>query len=123
RPVCYGQGFKRPSNKTLRIERASKGTRMFEAEEIQTILGTAGPTMRAMILLGVNCGFGNADCGNLPFPALDLGRGWVNYPRPKTGIARRCPLWPETVAGLREALTNRPELKDLADAALVFLTK
>ena len=50
-----------------------------------------------MILLGVNCGFGNGDCGTLPVSALDLDGAWVNYPRPKTAIQRRCPLWPETV--------------------------
>jgi integrase len=76
-----------------------------------------------MILLGVNCGFGNADCGTLPQSALDLERGWVNYPRPKTGIERRAPLWPETVQAIREALAWRPEPKDPADAGLVFVTK
>ncbi len=75
-----------------------------------------------MILLGVNCGFGNADCGTLPLAALDLDGGWINYHRPKTGITRRCPLWPETVAALRELLANRPEPKDSADDDLVFLT-
>ncbi len=123
RPVCHGQGFKRPSNKTLRIERARKGVRMFEAEEIRRMLGAAGPAMRAMILLGVNCGFGNADCGNLPASALDLERGWANYPRPKTGIGRRCPLWPETAESIKEALAKRPTPKEPADDSLVFLTK
>lgn len=37
-----------------------------------------------MILLGVNCGFGNSDCGTLPLKSLDLEGGWVNYHRPKT---------------------------------------
>lgn len=76
-----------------------------------------------MILLGINCGFGNADCGKLPKDALDLAGGWVNFPRPKTGIPRRCPLWPETVAALRDALARRPEPKDPALAGLVFVTK
>jgi integrase len=76
-----------------------------------------------MILLGANCGFGNNDVGRLPLSALDLDGGWVNYPRPKTGIERRCPLWPETVATIREALAKRPAAKNEADAALVFITK
>jgi integrase len=54
--------------------------------------------------------------------ALDLDGGWVTYHRPKTGIARRCPLWPETVQALREWLAMRPEPKEPADAGLVFLT-
>ena len=39
-----------------------------------------------MILLGLNCGFGNADCGGLPTKALDLQAGWVTFARGKTGI-------------------------------------
>lgn len=76
-----------------------------------------------MILLGINCGFGPADCGNLPIKALDLKAGWVNYPRPKTGVARRCPLWPETVEALKESIANRPKPHDEADNGMVFLTK
>jgi integrase len=76
-----------------------------------------------MVLLGINCGFGNADCGTLPLLALDLERGWVDYPRPKTGIPRRCPLWPETVQALKEALADRPEPKKQEYAGLVFITK
>jgi integrase len=122
KPVRFGPGFARPTKKTMRLERARKGPRMFEAHELRRILDAAGVPLKAMIFLGVNCGYGNADCGTLPLSALDLERGWVNYPRPKTGIDRRCPLWPETVAALREALANRPTPKDEAGAALVFVT-
>jgi integrase len=75
-----------------------------------------------MILLGANCGFGNSDCGTLPLSAIDLDRGWGNYPRPKTGIARRCPLWPETIAALQEWLRVRPNAKDKVNEGLMFLT-
>jgi integrase len=122
RPTRYGTGFKKPTRKVLRLERAKKGIRMFEAAEVRRMLAAALPQLKAMILLGVNCGFGNADCGRLPLTALDLDRGWINYPRPKTGIPRRCPLWPETVAALREALAARPEPKEPA-AGLAFVTR
>jgi integrase len=122
RPVRFGPGFRRPSAKTLRRHRAAGGPRLFGAEEIRRMLGAADVQMRAMILLGINYGFGMADCGRLPLSALDLERGWVSYPRPKTDIARRCPLWPETVAALREAMAIRPGPKDPAHAGLVFLT-
>ncbi len=122
RPMRFGPGFARPSKKTMRLDRAKKGPRMFEADEIRRMLGGATVPLRAMILLGVNCGFGNADCGNLPLSALDLERGWINFPRPKTGISRRCPLWPETVAALSEVLARRKEPKRGEDAGLVFVT-
>jgi integrase len=95
---------------------------MFEAHEIQTMLAQANSTLKAMILLGINCGFGNNDCATLPLSALDLEKGWINFPRPKTAIARRCPLWEETAASLREALARRPMPKDEADSCLVFIT-
>jgi integrase len=135
-PVRFGPGFKRPSKKVLRLERARQGPRMFEADEIRAmvegalVVGKDGPELvqagvqlRAMILLGINAGFGNADVGTLPLAALDMERGWVNYFRPKTGISRRCPLWPETAAVLGEALARRPEPKDPAAADLAFVTK
>src|SRR5262249_23729772 len=81
RPVRFGPGFARPSKKVLRLQRAEKGVRMFEADELRRILGAAGTPLKAMILLGVNAGYGNADCGTLPLAALDLDGGWVNYHR------------------------------------------
>ncbi|MDZ4781934.1 MAG: tyrosine-type recombinase/integrase [Planctomycetia bacterium] len=123
RPVRYGQSFNRPSQKTLRKERNSKGPRMFEADQLRAMIDAARPQLRAMILLGVNAGFGNNDCGTLPVKALDLLGGWVNYPRPKTGVARRCPLWPETVMALNEVMSTRKDPKDADDRHLVFITK
>src|SRR5689334_446753 len=75
-----------------------------------------------MILLGVNCGFGNMDCAESAFTSLDLDRGWIDFPRPKTGIARRCSLWPQTVAALREAIAARPKPSDYPECGRVFLT-
>jgi integrase len=123
RPVRFGPGFNRPTKKVLRLHRAEQGPKLFGSDEIRKLLDAAGIQMKAMTLLGINCAFGNADCGNLPLSALDLERGWVDYPRPKTGILRRCPLWAETVAAIREALANRPEPKSVEDAGLVFVTK
>ncbi|MDY3553258.1 site-specific integrase [Gemmata sp. JC717] len=132
----FGPGFDRPTKKTIRLNRAKKGPQMFEPAELRALVNGStvernGKTievrpsavLKAMILLGVNCGFGNADCGTLPRPALDLDGGFVNYHRPKTGITRRCPLWPETVAAIRATLAERPEPTDPADAELVFLTR
>jgi site-specific recombinase XerD len=121
--VRYGAAFKMPSTKTLRRHKEAKGTQMFEADEIRRMLKVASVPLKAMILLGVNCGFGNTDCGKLPLAALDLNGRWVNFPRPKTGIKRRCSLLPETVHALNAAIAARPTAKDPADGALVFITR
>lgn len=96
RPVRFGPGFKRPSKKALRLNRADAGPKLFNDDEVRRLIDAAGPSMRAMILLGINCGFGNADCGELPLSAVDLDKAIIDFPRPKTGILRRCPLWPDT---------------------------
>jgi integrase len=123
RPIRFGAVFKRPSKKTLRLARAAKGSRMFDAESLRKLLCSSTMPLQAMVLLGANCGFGNADCAGLPIKALDLDGGWVNYPRPKTGVSRRCPLWPETVLVLRLAFAKRPKARVPENDALVFLTR
>lgn len=129
RPIQFGPGFARPSKRTLRVERAKKGLRMFEAADLRRLLGcppwrplTTVP-FHAMILLGINCGYGNADCALLPLTAVNLDGGWIQFYRPKTGISRRCRLWPETIAALRQALDARPMPRDDAESHLFFVTK
>jgi integrase len=120
RPVRYGANFSRPSAKSIRRQRTP---RMFEADEIRTMLDNAGPVLKAMILLGVNGGFGCTDVGKLPTSAVDLKAGWVTFPRTKTGTERRVPLWPETTEAIEKALTKRtrPANDDVKD--LLFLTR
>jgi integrase len=122
-PVSFGPGFARPSKKAQRLHRAKQGAKLFTAEEIRRMVAGAGVPLKAMLLLAINAGFGNADCGHLPLAAVDLDAGLIDYPRPKTGIARRCPLWPETVAALRDVLARRPNPRHEQDAGLVFLTR
>ena len=116
RPVRTGEAFKSPSAAALRRERAQKSERMFQAEQIRAMLAAAKPQMKAMILLGINCAFGNTDCAMLTKNKLDLEGGWVNFARPKTGVRRHCPLWPETVDALKVVLAQKeskhPEYKD-----------
>lgn len=121
-PMAFGPEFVKPSKKVLRQARQEKGQRLFKPRELRDMLAAARVPLKAMILLGINCGFGNADCGTLPMAALDLQRGWHHYHRPKTGIERRCPLWPETVEALRQSIDARPEPREDA-AGLVFVTK
>ncbi|WP_197439714.1 tyrosine-type recombinase/integrase [Calycomorphotria hydatis] len=78
--------------------------------------------LRAMILLAANGGFGNTDLSTLPLNAIDLESGWVDYPRPKTEVDRRVPLWDETIEAIRDYLAQRPEPKENKDLELLFLT-
>ena len=119
RPVRFGPHFKKPSKKTLRTERAKKGKRLFTAQQLCTLVDEASEQMAAMIHLGVNCGFGNMDCARLTRKHLN-GTNWLDYPRHKTGIPRRCYLWDETLQSLA---FKRPSAKDEKHDSLVFITK
>ncbi|MFH1269017.1 MAG: tyrosine-type recombinase/integrase [Planctomycetota bacterium] len=119
--IRFGPGFKKPSAKTIRQTRARGGVRMWEPGDVLKALEHAGPNMRAMILLGLNGGLGNTDVALLPIKAANLKTRWLDYPRAKTAIDRRIPLWPETAAAMRAALASRPEPKDPADADLLFI--
>jgi len=121
-PVFYGQSFDRPAARALRKDRNEAGPKLFSREQILMILGACDVPMRAMVLLGVNGGLGNSDLGNLPLRALDLDTCWCDYPRPKTQIERRIPLWSETTAALRQVIAMRPKPQDKADGDIVFLT-
>ncbi len=120
-PVRFGSQFAKLGEAVLRRHRAQAGEKMLEADQLRVLIEAAGQPLRTMILLGINAGFGNADCATLPLSALNLETGWLDYPRPKTGIPRRCPLWPETVEAIREALASRPAPRDQADADCVFV--
>jgi len=120
-PVRMGTHFTGPKQRELRLNRARNGQRFFEAVEIHMLLAEARPQVKAMILLGVNCGFGNHDCGQLEFAHLDLDDGWHRMPRPKTGIGRRAKLWVETMEAIRNAIEVRPVHNKHEE--LVFLTK
>ena len=120
--VKFG-GFKKPRKEKLREHRKEREKRLYSAAEIQALLRIAGPAMKAMIMLGINCGLGNNDCMKLEFRHLDLKAGTLTYPRPKTSVDRFCFLWPETVKALVMAIAKRPTPKNAADAKRVFLTK
>jgi integrase len=117
----FGVEFEKPSAKTLRQVRSAKGPQLFAAEQIQALLKAAEPHMQAMILLAINGGLGNTDLALLTSSAFDLDGGWLDYPRPKTGMPRRIPLWPETVAAVRKAIEKRRPAKSEADAKLLFI--
>lgn len=122
RPIRYGQSFKRPARKVLRRARQSGVDKMFSPEEIRDLIEAAGAQMKAMLLLACNAGFGNGDLGSLPISAVDLEVGWVCFPRPKTGIARKAPLWSCTIEAIKDYMPVRTKPKDRSVAHLMFLT-
>ncbi|MFC1635467.1 tyrosine-type recombinase/integrase [Planctomycetota bacterium] len=75
---------------------------IFKTQEIQKLVTQASAQMRAMIWLALNCGFGCTDCAEIRWKDFDLENGRVKLDRKKTGVTRNLPLWPETVAALKE---------------------
>lgn len=73
----------------------------FDDKECQLLLQNCCPTLFACCLMGLNAGFGNADCWGLRHHHI-LG-DMVDMPRPKTGIERRACLWPETIGAVERA--------------------
>jgi integrase len=122
-PMRFGPEFIKPSRKNMRLARADGPKRLFTQREIHALLKQASPPMKAMILLGINTGMGNTDVAELRQSAIDLKSSVLRYPRPKTGIDRRAPLWPETVKAIKAALKVRPEPASEDDADLVFITR
>lgn len=117
-----GTCFKKPPRRILRQERKPKEL-LYEANEIRSLIQAAEQPMRLMIMLGINCGLGNAEVSRLQWSSLDLRKGWLNYPRFKTGVDRRAKLWPETIECIREWASIRSELPaQPGNEELVFVT-
>lgn len=123
KPVRFGPDFKKPSAKAVRVARNANGPRAFTREQIIALLNKATVNMRAMILLGINAGLGNTDVGALPMLKAELKSGWLMYPRPKTAIMRRIPLWPETIEAIQAAIKARKTPRNPNDAGLLFIGK
>lgn len=114
RPVKYGMHFDR-------VPRVYVEGRTFAPGELRSLIDNARQPIKAMVLLGINCGFGNTDCATLRW--ADVKAGFIDQPRHKTGAPRRCPLWPETLAALEEVRALKRKPADDRHAGLVFLTK
>jgi integrase len=125
-PIKYGKAFEQPSStlkrKSRRATELANGKRMFEVREVRSLIEKAKRPLRALILLGINGGFGNTDCASLTLSAIDWDRGIVEFVRPKTGTERVVPLWPETLQALKQVLAIRPKPAEKDAERLLFLT-
>ncbi len=119
----FGDAFRVPSASSLRRAWREGGKRMFTADQLRATLAVSNVRLKSMILLGVNCAYGNMDCVKLHEQWLDLAQGWITMPRVKNGNQRRCPLWPETVEALRGTLARRKPPVDSGHRGRVFITK
>jgi len=82
----------------------------------------ANVTDSALLMLGLNCGFGNMDIGTLRLSDIDLKDSTISHPRPKMSVERNFKLWPETVDILKEYIAEyrgKPVNDDVAE--LVFV--
>ena len=111
----FGKWFRGPSAKLRRKAKMEGGKKTHTALEIRTAVDAANPAMKAMILLGINCAFGNADCWRLKWEHINLETCWHEFHREKTYIERRAKLWPETIAALTDYSDDRE--------GVVFTTK
>ena len=118
----FGRQFRGLSMRDRRQIKHESGRNMFTPDECHTLLEAASVPMKAMILLGLNAGFGNKECSDLKQADLNLDAGIIDTIRLKTKVWRRATLMPETVAALRAAIAQRPNPNDPKDAGLVFIT-
>lgn len=115
-PVECGESFKKPKKVALKREKLANGSKSFTIEELQTLYHAANKQMKCFILLGLNGGLGNGDIGQLEHKHVQ--DGWVDFPRPKTLVDRRFPLWKETAKAIEA--TRQAKREDLPN---LFLTK
>ena len=85
-----------------KVRVSQKDRAIFDVKQIAKLLEYASMQIRAMIWLGLNCGFGCMDCAELKWDDVDLDNCRVNLARNKTGIGRNLPLWIETVQALNK---------------------
>jgi len=88
----------------------------FTWEQLEKLLSAADVTDSALLMLALNCGFGNSDIGKLKLCDVDLQNSTISHPRPKTGVHRDFVLWPETVSILKAYLNGhrgRPLSKEV----------
>ena len=126
-PMKFGPDFKRPAKAVSRraqLDRqAIHGTLDFNAAELTSLLAEASGWLKACILLGINAGFGAADCGRLRKQNVDFVNGWYDLPRRKTAVPRRFYMWPETREAIAAAIKVRPTPTNPDNKDLCFLTE
>jgi integrase len=109
----FGTAFKKPPT-------GKRKGKPLGSADIKALIDKATGQLKAMILLGINAGYGAKDCSDLRRELVNLKDGLIIFPRPKmasrNGIDRACVLWPETIKAIRDVMNDR------VDDDLVFRT-
>jgi integrase len=105
-PLRFGRAFRRVPKGDIRV---TKKAMLVCGRQIVKAIRKADPQLHAMILLGINCGFGPGDCAALTIDAIHGNR--IRFARPKTHIRRDCILWSNTISAVRKAIRQRPHAK------------
>ncbi len=102
---------------------------LYTPEQLSLLLEKADSQLKAMLLLGLNCGFGPKDIHDLTWE--DITEERITLPRSKTGVSQTFLLWPETQEALkcirkeRDDLLERLEKRDRSrsDGGHIFVTR
>ena len=108
-PINYSRGLKDPPKRAIRQHQATREEKLFSSDEIKALIGASRSAAQLThFYLGINAAYGPADIGRLKTADIDFENSWLGQIRGKTGEARGCWLWPETVAALRQAIDEKP---------------
>lgn len=102
--IDFGHDFKGPARRVIRKQMNARQDKTLTAEQIHKLMAVANDQAKALILLGINGGYGNSDVAALPAEAVDLDAGIIDYHRHKTQARRVVPLWSETVDAIRKII-------------------
>lgn len=107
-PVRFGPDFKFTSMRARRKHDQQRPSSTLTAATIRKMLNAANPRLHCWILLGINCGFYSVDISSIERRHID--GEFVDFPRPKTAIERRCWLWPETQQAVAKIAQSEGQL-------------
>ncbi len=108
-PINYARGLRDTPKRIIRKHEATQEEKLFTRDEIKALIRTSRSAAQlSHIYLGINAAYGTADIGRLKTADIDFENSWLGEIRGKTGVARGCWLWPETVAALRQAIDEKP---------------
>ena len=96
--------LKRVRNESLRNNGGGEKA-LYSGEQISQLVKLADTQMKAMLLLGLNCGFGPKDIHDLLWE--DIKEERVTLPRSKTGVCQTFLLWTETLSALKNLVHER----------------